>query len=378
MKKLVVGITAPGSVILIAGQMQYFKSLGYQTYLMAPMHERVVAYCKHEGCIHLPVALEREISLVKDLKALFQVYKYLKKIKPDVVNFGTPKVSLLGMIVSKFLGIKKRIYTCRGFRFEHEQGRKKDILIFMEKLTSRFAHKVICISNSVRDVGLENAIFDKEKAVVLLKGSSNGIDLSRFNPSRVSQKQTEDLKNKLVINVSDFVFGFVGRINDRKGINELIAAFDNLYKNNPALRLVIVGPIEERQLINKKLVEEMDNHPAIHRVGTQLDVPLYLSIMDVFCFPSWQEGFGNVSVQAAAMGLPVIATDVTGSKDAVSNGFNGVLLPPKSVEELQEAMLMLQRDSSLRNFFGKNGIEWAKNFNSQLIWDEMDKLYSEK
>jgi hypothetical protein len=100
MKKLVIGITAPGSVILIAGQLQYFKSLGYETYLMAPMHERVIAYCEREGCKHLPVELEREISLIKDLKALFQVYRHLRRVKPDVVNFGTPKVSLLGMIAA--------------------------------------------------------------------------------------------------------------------------------------------------------------------------------------------------------------------------------------------------------------------------------------
>lgn len=376
MKKLVVGITAPGSVILIAGQLQYFKSLGYKTYLMAPMHERVVAYCEREGCIHLPVELEREISLVKDLKALFQVYKHLRKVKPDVVNFGTPKVSLLGMIAAKFLGVKKRIYTCRGFRFEHEQGRKKDILVFMEKLTSRFAHKVICISDSVREVGMENDIFNRKKAVVILKGSSNGIDLARFDPSKVSQEQTEALKKELGIDASNFIYGFVGRIIDRKGINELVSAFDTLYQTDASLRLVIVGPVEESQLDNKELVTKMDKHPAIYSVGTQSDVPLYLSIMDVFCLPAWWEGFGNVSVQAAAMGLPVIATDVTGSKDAVSNGFNGVLLPPKSVEELQEAMLMLQKDAVLRALFGKNGIEWAKNFNSQLIWDEMSKLYN--
>ena len=377
MKKLVVGITAPSSVILLAGQLEYFKSLGYQTYLMAPMHERVVAYCEREGCIHLPLNLEREISLVKDVKALFQVYKHLRRVKPDVVNFGTPKVSLLGMIAAKLLGIKKRIYTCRGFRFEHEQGRKKDILVFMEKLTARFAHKVICISESVREVGIKNDVFNREKSLVILKGSSNGIDLARFDPSKVSQEQTNTLKKELGIDASNFVYGFVGRIIDRKGINELVTAFDNLYQTNNSLRLVIVGPIEESQLTNKKIVAVMDNHPAIYRVGTQHDVPLYLSIMDVFCLPAWWEGFGNVSVQAAAMGLPVIATDVTGSKDAVSNGFNGVLLPPKSVDLLQEAMLMLHKDSSLRKLFGKNGIEWAKNFNSELIWYEMNKLYIE-
>ena len=128
-KKLIVGITAPGSVTLIAGQLLYFKTLGYETYLMAPNHHRVIDYCQKEECIHLPLDLEREISPLKDLKALFQVIKHLRNINPDIVNFGTPKISLLGIIAAKLLGVKNRIYTCRGFRFEHESGMKKKILV---------------------------------------------------------------------------------------------------------------------------------------------------------------------------------------------------------------------------------------------------------
>ncbi|MGL2964109.1 glycosyltransferase family 4 protein [Flavobacterium sp. RSB2_4_14] len=375
MKKLVVGITAPGSVILIAGQLRYFKELGYETYLMAPNHPRVTAYCQQEGCIHLPVALEREISPIKDLKALFQVLKHLRKVKPDVVNFGTPKVSLLGMIAAKMVGVKNRIYTCRGFRFEHEKGIKKTILVSMEKITASFAHQVICISNSVRTVGIENAIFSPEKSQVIYKGSSNGIDLERFNPNRVTAVEKAILKKELGLTDATFVYGFVGRLIDRKGIKELYDAFLNLYSNNDSLRLLLVGPVEHSQLSDATLFEKMNNHPGILVVGTQLNVPLYLSIMDVFCLPAWWEGFGNVSVQAAAMGLPVIATDVTGSKDAVSNGFNGLLLPAKSTAALQEAMQLFYNDEAIRKQFGLNGLEWAKHFESKRIWDAMNQLY---
>lgn len=374
-KKLILGITAPGSVILIAGQMQYFKKLGYQTYLMGPNHERVIAYCNNEGCIHLPVDFEREISPLKDIKALFQVYKHIKKVNPDVVNFGTPKVSLLGMIASKMLGVKKRIYTCRGFRFEHEKGFKRTVLVSMEKITAYFAHRIICISNSVRTLGIDNAIFSAEKSLVILKGSSNGINLERFNPNEVNTSEKDSLKKELGLNDTNFVYGFVGRLIDRKGIKELYEAFSDLYSNNDSLRLLLVGPAELGQISDKSLLEKMNNHPGILVMGTQLNVPLYLSIMDVFCLPAWWEGFGNVSVQAAAMGLPVIATDVTGSKDAVSDGFNGVLIPAKSVEILSETMVKLRQDSNLRNTFGRNGIEWAKNFDSHKMWDGINLIY---
>lgn len=377
-KKLIVGITAPGSVILIAGQLRYFKDLGYQTYLMAPNHERVVDYCRNEGCVHLPVDLEREISLLKDLKALYQVIRHLRKVKPDVVNFGTPKVSLLGMIAAKLLGVKNRIYTCRGFRFEHETGMKKAILVGMEKITARFAHKIICISNSVRELGLDNGIFSAAQSLVIHKGSSNGIDLERFNPNQINAVDSADLKKQLGYDESHFVFGFVGRLIDRKGIKELYEAFANLYRDNDKLKLLIVGPVEESQISDLSLISNMQQHPGILLVGTQSNVPLYLSVMDVFCLPAWWEGFGNVSVQAAAMGLPVIATDVTGSKDAVSKDYNGLLVMPKSVSALQNAMYLLYQNEEKRQELGRNGVVWATNFDSKMIWNEMDALYKLK
>jgi glycosyltransferase involved in cell wall biosynthesis len=377
-KKLILGITAPGSVILISGQLRYFKELGYETYLMAPSEHRVADYCEREGCIHLPVALEREISPVKDVKAFFQVLKYLRKVKPDVVNFGTPKVSLLGMVAAKLLGVKNRIYTCRGFRFEHETGLKKTTLVVMEKITASFAHQIICISDSVRTLGIDAAIFSAEKSLVIFKGSSNGIDLERFNPSQVTTSEKDLLKKELGLADGTFIFGFVGRLIDRKGVKELFSAFSNLYSNNDSLRLLMVGSVEHSQLSDTTLFEKMNAHPGILILPYQHNVPLYLSIMKVFVLPAWWEGFGNVLVQAAAMGLPVIATDVTGSKDAVSKDFNCLLIPSKSVEALQEAMLLLYKNAEKRNDLGQNGLIWAKNFDSKTIWNGMDKIYKSK
>lgn len=378
MKKLIVGITAPGSVILIQGQLQYFKDKGYETYLMAPSHEKVTKYCEQEGCIHLPIEIEREISITKDFKSLLSIYKHFKRVKPDVINFGTPKVSLLGLISAKLLGIKNRIYTCRGYRFEHETGFKRKLLKQLEKLTASCAHNVICISNSVRDFGLENKLFSKEKSIVINKGSSNGLDLTRFNPELIAQQEIIAKKQELNILEKDFVFGFVGRLVDRKGVNELYEAFDNICKANNNFKLVIVGPIEEEQIADKTLIKRMNGHPNIIMTGTQYNVPLYLSIMDVFVLPAWWEGFGNVLIQAAAMGKSIISCNVTGCKDAVNNGFNGDLIEAKSVEKLEQKMLEFYNNESLRSKYGLNGITWAKNFNSEIIWKGMDELFQRR
>lgn len=377
-KKLIVGITAEGSVNLLLGQLAYFKSLGYKTFLLAPYSERSAKFCKDEGCKHLVIHIERDISLWNDIQTLFQIIKIFRKVKPDIVNLGTPKVSLLGMIAAFILRVPKRIYTCRGFRFEHETGFKKKILIWMEKITAYCAHDVICISHSVRDLGLEFGVFGEKKSFVINKGSSNGVNLELFDRSTLIQQDLEDLQKKY--NLTDvFIYGFIGRIVDRKGINELVEVFKELYQNNPRLRLMLVGPFEMDQIANKNLINEIDAHPGIINIGRVLqhEVPNYLAMIDVFVLPAWWEGFGNVLIQAAAMGIPVISTDATGTKDAVSNEFNGLLVPIKDNIALRKAMIRLETDKDLRIQMGNNGIDWAKNFDRQMIWNEMNKLYLE-
>ncbi len=379
-KKLVIGITAEGSVNLLLGQLAHFKELGYKTYLLGPLSERSAAFCKNEGCEHLIIDIERDISPVKDLKSLWSLFKIFRKVKPDIINLGTPKVSLLGMVAGWLVGVEKRIYTCRGFRFEHERGTKRKILIAMEKITSACSHKIICISSSVLELGMKNGIFDKKKAVVINKGSSNGVNLSLFNPEDPTYLAVKNrLREELKLN-NTFVFGFLGRIVDRKGINELVQVFDAIYRENSQVRLFLVGPFEMEQIEDKSLVQYIDDHPGIINYGRvpQEEVPGFMMAMDVFVLPAWWEGFGNVLVQAAAMGIPVISTTGTGTVDAVSDGYNGILIPVKNKTSLETAMKKMMMDNALREEYGSNGLQWAQNFDRNLIWEGMDKIYREK
>ncbi|MEN9304706.1 MAG: hypothetical protein RL264_3135 [Bacteroidota bacterium] len=374
-KKLIVGITAAGSVGLLPGQLQYFKNKGFKTYLLAPRTERSEAYCANEGCELLAVDLRREISLFHDFKCLLHIFFIFIKLRPDIVNLGTPKVSLLGMIAAKLTGVKKRIYTCRGLRYEHEQGNLRKILVIMEKITASCANNINCISDSVKNLGIRDKIFKESKTVVIHKGSSNGIDLSRFDSSLVTVDLKIELRKRLNLE-GYFVYGFLGRIIDRKGMQELYESFDILYRENQNIRLLIVGPFEMSQLKNPNIIDLIKKHEGIIWPGRTDDVPLHLAIMDVFVLPAWWEGFGNVLVQAAAMGLPVISTTGTGTIDAVSDGYNGTLVPVKDVESLKIAMERLFKDHELRVIYGKNGKEWAKNFDNKIIWDGLYNLYS--
>lgn len=373
-KKLIIGITAPGSVGLLPGQMKYFKNLGYDTYLLSPKSERSEKFCEQEGCKLLAVDLKREISLWYDLKALIKIYFIFLKVRPDVINLGTPKVALLGMIAAKISGVKNRIYTCRGLRYEHEKGRLRTILMNMEKLTANCAHTINCISNSVKQLGVNDKIFSENKTVVIKKGSSNGINIAYFSNKNINELDKQALIKKYGLQDS-FVFGFLGRLIDRKGISELYSAFDKIYKTNPNVKLLIVGPAENSQISDISILDDIQKHPGIIWPGRTDDVPLHLSIMDVFVLPAWWEGFGNVLVQAAAMGVPVISTTGTGTIDAVSNGYNGILVPIKNIDSLEMAMKEMLINEGLRAQYGKNGIEWAKNFDNTIIWEGLEELY---
>ena len=374
-KKLVIGITAPQSVVLIRGQLNYFKNLGYEVYLLAPKNTLTEDFCKNEGASLIDVDMKREISPVKDLKSLMKIIKKLRKIKPDIVNFGTPKVSLLGLIAAFLLGIEKRIYTCRGFRFEHESGRFKKFLINIEKFTSKMATDVICISNSVKELGIKHHIFTEEKAKIIHYGSSNGIDLNLFDVSNINKVQLEKLASKYRED-NCFYYGFVGRLIDRKGISELFKAFKIIYNQDNSNRLLIVGKPYFDQF-DKSLYEQIINHPGIVNMGlvTFEDVPYYMALMDVFVLPAYWEGFGNVLVQAAAMGLPIIATNATGCKDAVKNDYNGELVQVGSVDELKEDMIKFRNSPKLRQKYSENSIQWSKNFSPEIIWEGMQELY---
>lgn len=352
--------------------------MGYECYLIAPDDERTRDYCQEEGAILLPVAIHREISIFNDLKSLWAIIKHFYRIQPDIVNVGTPKMGLLGSLAGKMTGVKTRIYTCRGYRFEHEKGALRKILIAMEKLTSWAAHRVICISSSVQELGVQYAIFSGEKSKVINKGSSNGIELDQFSANQVPKAASASLRAALGINDTDFVYGFVGRLIDRKGIQELYDAFERISLVLPNIKLVVVGPVEKSQISDLTILEKLEEHSNILMVGKQADVPLYLSLMDVFVLPAWWEGFGNVLVQAAAMGVPVISTTGTGSRDAVNDNYNGILVPPKDTEALEKAMRNLYENESLRVQLGENGVAWSKHFKNTTIWEGMRELYEEQ
>lgn len=374
-KKLIVGITIPGSIGLLKGQLKYFVNLGYDTSLLTQQDERSLAYCEKEECKAMNVKIARNISPIQDIKTLFALIRLFHREKPDIVNVGTPKMGMLGMIAAWWCRVPNRIYTCRGFRYEHESGILKHILMFCEWITGACAQKIICISPSVKTLGVKDKLFKEKKCVVINKGSSNGIDPNYFNRRNVKPEDTENLRKKLGLD-GKFVYGFLGRIVDRKGIRELYEAFCKVYEKDRNCRLLIVGPWEFTQISDRTIYDKMMTHEGIVMPGRTDNVPLYLTAMDVFVLPAWWEGFGNVVVQAADMGLPVIGSTGTGVCDAVCDGFNGINIEPKNVPALYDTMVRIRENKKLREKLAANGPVWGQNFKNEIIWAGMNELYN--
>lgn len=370
MKKLVLGVTLPGSSRLLDGQVKYFIGLGYQVYLLSPQHPKELKFCLKEGCIHLPVKISNEINPLLDLISLYQIIKHLYQIKPNIVNVGTPKMGLLGILASWLLRYPIRIYTCRGLRYETELGVKRYILKKIEKLTVSMATQVIYVSDSIMHASIRNNTAIPFKAKILGKGSSNGVDLKKFSKDSVDSLTRQTLMREYGL-LDKLVIGFVGRITRDKGCYELVRVFEKLQMRYGNLKLIMMGHIKSPP----EFIKRFKAHPDIIHVPFNDDVITHMSLFDFLVLPSWREGFPNVPIQAAALGIPVIASNATGSVDSVKSGYNGLIFEARNEGELENTMEKYILNEQLRKTHGENGIKWSANFSHKVIWDQLETLY---
>jgi glycosyltransferase involved in cell wall biosynthesis len=369
-KRLILGVTIGGSSRLLDGQAAYFKELGYEVYLISQDHLKESIFCKKEGIKHLPVNIDNEINPLKDISTLIEIIVHFKKVKPDIVNLGTPKMGLLGMIAARILRVEKRIYTCRGLRFETETGIKRKILMLMEKWTVGMAHQVIYVSPSLLKAAHKYGVTQTKKTIVIGCGSSNGVNISNFDRIKIDTLKHIELRQKYKL--KDLItIGFVGRITQHKGAFELVDAFEKVYENHPKTRLILMGHIK----CDIDFENRFKTHPGIIYIPFQDEVPLYMSLFDIFVLPSWREGFPNVPIQAAAMNIPVIVSDSTGCVDSVDNNINGRIFPTKNVGVLEKMILTYIEDSELRKLHGDAGNRWAQKFMSSQVWNGINEIY---
>lgn len=328
---------------LLKGQHRFMSENGFEVIGVSSEGQELQEVQNEEGIRTVALEMTRKISLFKDLKSLRDFYKLCKKEKPNIVHSHTPKAGIIGMLGAKLAGVPHRLHTVAGLPLMETTGTKRKVLDFVEKLTYSCATKVYPNSKGLYDFIVENKYTSTEKLKVIGEGSSNGIDTNHFNPNQISEEQKENLKNQLGIKKVDFVFIFVGRLVGDKGINELTQAFSKLKTQNS--KLVLVGSLEsELDPLQPETSKEIETNPNIIAVGYQKDVRPYFAISDCLTFPSYREGFPNVVMQAGAMGLPSIVSDINGCNEIIVEGKNGTIIPVKNSEAISEVMQKMMID----------------------------------
>jgi glycosyltransferase involved in cell wall biosynthesis len=380
MPKLIRITTVPISLDkLLEGQLR-FMNQHFEVTAISGDKDYLKKIEQREGVATHTVEMTRKITPWQDLKALWQLYSFFSKHKPDIVHTHTPKAGLLGMLAAWLCRVPVRLHTVAGMPLMESTGTKRKLLLFIEKLTYACAHQVYPNSKGLEEFVIEQNLTSKHKVKVLGQGSTNGINTQQFNPDNYTAAQKESLQNQLGLTPEHFVYIFIGRLVKDKGLVEMIEAFTSLYRENNKLRLLLVGPLEQDlNPLPETTLQQMESHPGIITTGYQNDVKPYLAISHALVFPSYREGFPNVVMQAGAMGLPAIVSNINGCNEIIQEGINGLIIPPKEVAPLQTAMHQLATQPELYRSLQSNARPTiVNNYEQNTVWNHILKEYREQ
>lgn len=376
MKKLIRITTVSISLkILLKGQLS-FMSEHFEVVGITSPGKEIQEVEEDENIKIIPVLMSRKITPFEDLKSLWKTYKVLKNEKPYIVHTHTPKAGLVGMAAAYLAGVPLRLHTVAGLPLMEATGNKRKVLNIVEKLTYRLATKIYPNSKGLYDFITENRFTKPEKLKVLGNGSSNGINVSHFSKEELDGSVLADLKQKYHLSNNDFIFVFVGRLVGDKGINELVSAFSNLHHDH--VKLLLVGSMEkELDPLAFQTIKEIQDNPRIISVGFQKDVRPFLAISNAFVFPSYREGFPNVVMQAGAMELPCIVSDINGCNEIIIEGKNGVIIPVKSEESILQAMTAFISNSEYIAKLKENSRKMiVERYEQTVVWHALLEEYN--
>lgn len=326
-KKIIRATTVPQSLNAFCNGVLKELSGEYEVIAVSSPGEALEQVAQREGVRTIAVPMQRHISLMSDLKSLWQMWRVMRQERPNMVHSMTPKAGLICMMAAWLARVPRRVHTFTGLVWPTATGLKRRILMATDWLTCACATHIIPEGEGVKS-DLLNHHITRKPIKVLGHGNVRGIDMERYNPAEHTSADRQG-----------FTFVFVGRIVRDKGINELVSAFDRLHHQHGDIRLVLVGPREDDlDPVLPQTLERINRGDGIEAVGRQPDVRTFYAQADVLVFPSYREGFPNVVIEAGAMGLPSIVTDINGSREIIIDGQNGVIIPPRDEEALYQAM----------------------------------------
>lgn len=377
MPKLMYIVTVPNTArAFLRGQIEAMKEAGFDVSVVSSPTPLLQEVSLNHGIEVFGVPMAREIKPFQDVRALWQLVKLLREQKPDIINAGTPKAGLLGMVAAWLARVPIRIYQLRGLRLETTSGPKRLALGITERITSRCAHKIVCNSESLRKRYLDLNLAPASKLIVLGHGSSNGINPERFLPNPTLLAEAEQLRHQLDIPDNAHILGYVGRFTKDKGIVELIEAYVRVSQVYPETYLLLTGKFEDGDPVPATTREQILSDGRIRLTGYVNDTAAYYQMMDLLIFPSYREGLPNVPLEAAMAGIPTVGFNATGVVDAVKHGETGLLAPLYDSDALTEAVLKLLNDPELRDHLGKKAQQWVlAHFNQVDVWQRWVEFY---
>lgn len=373
--KIIRAVTVAQSVGFFTGIIPQLSAMGYEV-VSVSSDGLELASVRDAGGRTEVVDMARHISPLKDLKSLWQMIQLFRKEKPDMVHSMTPKAGLVCMLAAKLTGVPVRVHMFTGLVFPTSTGLKRHILMFTDWLTCACATHILPEGEGVKRDLLENGI-TKKPIKVLGYGNCRGIDMNRFDRTPDVMAEAEKLRNP-----DKFTFISIGRLVGDKGINELVEAFCRLNKEFPQTRLILVGQYEpDLDPIKPHTIKAIDSNPNIEAVGKQSDVRPWLAASDCAVLASYREGFPNVVIEAGAMGLPQIVTDINGANEIIIEGKNGTIVPSKDVDALYQAMKCMHTDETWCKSLASNARQliasrYEQSFVRQCLYDFYNKILS--
>jgi glycosyltransferase involved in cell wall biosynthesis len=323
---------------------------------------------------HVP--MQREINLLSDSVALVRLFFLLVWLRPTVVNAGTPKAGLLGMIASRLAGINFRIYQLHGLRLETATGFRRRLLLLTEWLACWCSHKVLSVSKSLRDKVVELGVCKSEKVAVLGSGSCAGIHVADFAPTPDRLEAASVLRNNLGITPDASVVGFIGRLTKDKGIVELLSAFELIRQKLCGAYLILIGAFEAGDPIPADIRQKMNENEYIRHIEWTDDPRPYLHLMDVFVLPTHREGLPGVLLEAAAAGTPIVVTDATGVNDIVEHGYSALISPIGDVHSIAHNILEVLLNPALAQKLSHCALRKVEaEFSRDKVLQQLESFY---
>ncbi len=373
--RLVYLVTHPmTSRLLLRGQLEWMRQRGFEVTLVTSTADEPATTEPDPAYSVRRIPMAREISPAADLISLFRIARELRRLRPHIVNASTPKAGVLGITAARLARVPARIYTLRGLRLETTSGLRHRALTVTERLACAGAHRVVCVSESLRRRCVELRLCRPEAATVLADGSSNGVDLARF--AETPPTVTDRLRRELDLGRAPVV-GFVGRLTRDKGVEDLRAAFARIETALPEARLLLIGGHEAGDRVSAATRRWISDDRRVLGLGRVDDPAPYYPLMDVLAFPSYREGMPNAPLEAAAARVPTVGYRVTGTVDAIEDGVTGALIEPGKVDDLARALVRYLEDGDLARRHGCAAHQRvADRYRPERVWRALETEYA--